>query len=60
MQAKQMPATPAKDHTVLLLSSFNEDTEPYAALNNGLMRELQVMSRQQIIFQQFDLQQRQV
>ncbi len=45
---------------VLMLSSFNQDTAPYAAVRAGLILELQSRLPHQVKFQQFDLQQRQV
>jgi signal transduction histidine kinase len=60
LQADHIPAKSAAIHHVLILNSFNEDTEPYAPLTEGFMRELQSSAKQQIHFQQFDLQQRQV
>ncbi len=57
--AEPVPAKSAAAHHVLILNSFNEDTEPYAALSRGFRAELQALSQQQINFLQFDLQQRQ-
>jgi signal transduction histidine kinase len=59
----QLPAGPMPQKSgavdVLILSSFSEDTEPYAPVRVGFMSELQARSKQQVNFLQFDLQQRQ-
>ncbi len=47
-------------YRVLILSSFNQDTAPYAAVRAGFIYELQSRLPRQVSFQQFDLQHRQI
>jgi len=45
-------------YEVLILNSFNQDTEPYAAAREDFIGLLQARSGSRISFRQFDLQQR--
>lgn len=54
----QVPKQAVSSHNVLILNSFNQDTEPYAEVRDEFMRQLQATLHQELVFVQFDLQQR--